>query len=174
MMLHDLGLGFKSPFVNLWIYPEDFINICLNPKKYLLEYELEESESDLPYPVAKLGEANIYLQHYGSVAQARKDWQRRIARIDFDKIWVLFVARDGDIAKNAESFNKISCYRKLMLQPMGYPESETRISLPQATVTSVQEPQLNILTDYSGLFGRRYYDEFDFVNWFNGNEPRLR
>ena len=35
VILHDLGLRFNSPFVNLWIKPKDFIKICENPEYYL-------------------------------------------------------------------------------------------------------------------------------------------
>ena len=36
-ILHDLGLKFNSPFVNLWLYPKDFIKYCGNIKYYILK-----------------------------------------------------------------------------------------------------------------------------------------
>ena len=39
MILHDLGLRFNSPFVNLWISPSDFIKM-LGRLNYYMSCEL--------------------------------------------------------------------------------------------------------------------------------------
>ena len=36
---HDLNLQFRSPFVNLWLYPKDYIKFCENVE-YYIEKEL--------------------------------------------------------------------------------------------------------------------------------------
>lgn len=172
MMLHDLGLRFNSPFVNLRIAPADFLEICANPKEYLLNYELVETESVSSFPVALLGDKKIYLHHYESVVQAREIWKRRLERMDFDNIWVLFVAH-GDIESLGKSFADISAMRKLMLHSEGYQVGENSLALRKANISVKGHKTLRDLTDYSGLFGRRYYDEFDFVHWFSGGEAKL-
>lgn len=35
MILHDLGLQFKSPFVNLWLRPKDFIKLLSSLREYM-------------------------------------------------------------------------------------------------------------------------------------------
>lgn len=35
IIYHDLGLQFKSPTINLWISPKDFIHFCENLREYL-------------------------------------------------------------------------------------------------------------------------------------------
>lgn len=58
-ILHDLGLKFMSPFVNLYINPDDYIYILENLPEMLNE-ELLFIHTDKSYPVAKLGQAKIY------------------------------------------------------------------------------------------------------------------
>ena len=34
MLLHELGFRFNSPFVNLWLYPKDYLNYLENIEEY--------------------------------------------------------------------------------------------------------------------------------------------
>lgn len=66
VMAHDLGLSFRSPFVNLWLYPNDYIRFCENMDHYLhcpLEFT-PPSERRENYPVAKLDDITIFFMHY--------------------------------------------------------------------------------------------------------------
>ncbi len=57
---HDLKQQFRSPFVNLFLFPKDFIKFCKNIKYYLSQ---ELSFIRLPeynYPVGKLDDIYIY------------------------------------------------------------------------------------------------------------------
>ena len=62
-ILHDLGLKFNSPFVNLWVEPSDFIKLCENLKDYL-QYDLvfiTPAEKEITYPVALLKDIKFIL-----------------------------------------------------------------------------------------------------------------
>ena len=52
VILHDLGLSFKSPFVNLWIKPNDFIKMQYEDGKkpfwYLTKDEFSEVVDSRP------------------------------------------------------------------------------------------------------------------------------
>lgn len=170
MMLHDLGLRFNSPFVNLWIRPDDFLAICANPEAELA-HELVQVESEFDYPVATLNGKRIYLQHYDSFAQAKEIWNRRLERVDFSNINVLFVLRDSYRPETIQAFKNIPQQRKLMLVAQGQEAGEDTLALPNAT--NSQGGGLQILTDYVGWFGRRYYDEFDFPAWISDGTIRL-
>lgn len=170
MMLHDIGIKFNSPFVNLWIEPLDFLEICQNPEEFLLHHELQEAKSELPYPVATINGKKIYLQHYTSFTQAKEIWERRIARMNFAQLHVVTVSRDDNTPLIQQEFSKILNLRKVLLQPTGYSQIEDSLSLPKSSNSANTLP---VLTDYCGLFGKRYYDEFDFVNWLNGNPPSI-
>ena len=52
-ILHDLGLKFNSPFVNLYLEPRDFIRYLSNFEHYR-QAELGFVSTDAPYPIGKL------------------------------------------------------------------------------------------------------------------------
>lgn len=56
VIYHDLGLQFKSPTINLWFKPKDYLKFLSDLDKYL-EMELsEETDKDVDYPVGLLGD----------------------------------------------------------------------------------------------------------------------
>ena len=64
MILHDLRLQFKSPFVNLWLRPKDFIKLLSSLREYM-GYDLKfTTEEGIEYPVGLLKDIKIYFQHY--------------------------------------------------------------------------------------------------------------
>lgn len=163
MMLHDLGLEFRSPFVNLWIEPDDFIALCERPLELLRDGVLEPYDSPYPYPAGQIEGHPIYFQHYDSFDQAATIWHRRITRVDWYDFWVLLVNRDTTSPELARRFNALPNEHKLVLEPLGSSAVSDVLSLPRATK---RDGSLEIVTDYSGLLGARYYDEFDFSHWF--------
>lgn len=169
MMLHDLGMRFNSPFVNLWIEPDDFLAICANPEAELSN-ELVEVDSELDYPVAELNGKKIYFQHYESFNQANEIWKRRLERVDYANISILFVLRDHYSTETIDAFASLPQKHKVMLVGVGHDVVDKAIALPKSSDST---GCLEILTDYSGLSGRRYYDEFDFPAWFSNSTIRL-
>lgn len=109
-ILHDLGLKFNSPFVNLWIEPSDFIKLCENLKDYL-QYDLvfiTPAEKEITYPVALLKDIKLYFQHYSSEEEAALAWNRRKGRINFDNLYFLFTDRDGCTKQNLLDFDQLN------------------------------------------------------------------
>ena len=81
VILHDLGLRYHSPFVNLWMKPKDFIIICQNLREYM-DCELEFiQEEGIGYPVGLLNDVRIYFQHYETEDEARTKWEQRKKRL---------------------------------------------------------------------------------------------
>lgn len=108
VIAHDLKLPFRSPFVNLWLYPKDFIKFCERIDHYL-ELELiftPSNEYGVNYPVALLGDIKIFFQHYHSEAEAKECWNKRKKRIDHDNIRCILVERDGCTSEDLLRFSK--------------------------------------------------------------------
>ena len=56
--MHDLGLRFNSPTINLYIQPNEFINFVKNLKDYV-RCELEEiHDASVGFPVGRLSLSN--------------------------------------------------------------------------------------------------------------------
>ena len=52
MILHDLRLQFKSPFVNLWLRPKDFIKLLSSLREYM-GYDLKfTTEEEIEYSLS--------------------------------------------------------------------------------------------------------------------------
>ena len=69
----DLGEQFRSPTINLYIKPSDFLNFVSDLRNYLSE-EIMEVETEYNYPVGKLKDIYIYFMHYRSFQEAKMKW----------------------------------------------------------------------------------------------------
>lgn len=90
-----LNLPFCSPLVNILWYSTDYAKFITDPLFYL-DTELQMVEDgDMEknvYPIGKLGtnEKSVYLRlnHYVDFAEAKKQWDKRKARINYQNIFV--------------------------------------------------------------------------------------
>lgn len=93
ILYHDLGMQFLSPTVNLFIKEPDFVRFVLNLRYYMdREPEMRWGEE---YPIGKLDDIEIHFMHYKTCEEAKESWNRRKARINWDRIIVLCTDRDG-------------------------------------------------------------------------------
>lgn len=58
-IMHDLGVKFNSPTINLFILPKDFNKFIKNLDEYLNYELLEDRDDNIKYPIGKLND--IYL-----------------------------------------------------------------------------------------------------------------
>ena len=170
-MAHDLNLQFRSPFVNLWLYPKDYIKFCENIG-YYLDAELKFFPSpnklthgeDINYPVAKLNDITIYFQHYHTEEEAKMCWERRKNRINRKHIRCLLIERDGCTMDDLVRFSKLPYFTaSLVHKPM--PE----VNKSHYIRGFEKEGQVGNSIEYkkNQYFGFRYYDDFDYVSFFN-------
>ena len=47
------------------------------------------------YPIGSLGDIKIYFMHYSSCTEAKETWEKRKARIKWDRIFVIATDKDG-------------------------------------------------------------------------------
>ncbi len=117
-VMHELGMEFKTPTILLQILPEDFSRFCKNLKAYL-DYELIECTHFTPYEVSKLtkmfggvpampigilGDVLVCFQHYETFEEAKKKWNERKSRVDYEHIGFIFHARGPEYRYEAEEF----------------------------------------------------------------------
>lgn len=63
-ILHDLRIKFRSPTVNLFMYPKDFIRFVSNLEYYLSCKLIFKKEENTLYPIGYLDEVEIHFMHY--------------------------------------------------------------------------------------------------------------
>lgn len=164
-ILHDLGLRFNSPFVNLYLEPSDFIKYLQRMAHYN-STTLTFIQTDKPYPVGKLDDVIIHFMHYHSEQEALEKWTERVARINSDNLFVMMTDRDGCTYQNLQDFDALPFTNKVVFTCKPYPELTSAFY-----ITGFEnQGQVGDLFEYSGWFGKKYYDQFDYVSWFGLNK----
>ena len=93
VLYHDLGLQFLSPTINAFIPEPGFVKLVLNLRHYM-EQELIVRWGE-EYPIGMLDDVEIHFMHYHTCKEAKEAWDKRKARINWDKIFVIGTDRDG-------------------------------------------------------------------------------
>lgn len=163
MVSHDFGMKFRSPFVNLWLTPKDFIKILKNFDEYM-EKNIEFIESDKDYPVGKIGDVTIYFLHYHSEEEAEEKWKERTKRINKDNLFVVCSEKDGCEYSDLLEFDKLPFKNKVMFTHKTYQDIKSSFY-----IKGFEEGlELGDIFAWQNSFsGKRVYDQFDFLRWLN-------
>ncbi len=86
----SMGLTvFKSPTINSYIDPNDFMRICRDPEKYFstdIVFSHNSLQSGKPVIVGKVLDAFIYFTHDKDVSKTIRRWNTLRKMVDFDNI----------------------------------------------------------------------------------------
>lgn len=159
---HDLKLRFNSPFVNLYLMPQDFINYLGNIDFYQHQ-ELVFIQTEKKYPVGKLADIEIHFMHYHSEQEAREKWQQRTARMDLNNLFIIMTDRDGCSYDNLREFDRLPFENKVVFTHKDYPDIQSAFKISGFE----QQQMVGDLFEYEAFGGKRYYDQFDYVSWLN-------
>lgn len=182
---HDLDLKFRSPTVNIYIRPHDFVKFCADLKAYL-ELELVEVTADsenfaLPdYPVAMLGDITLYCKHYVDFAEASAAWERRKERIDWDNLYIIMTDRDftppvpvgtgADFCgeDTIQTFSELPYQNKVCLVKDA--EYCRKYTCCRQVTKGADENCVGIITNIITLSGKRMYQcakDWDYIDFLN-------
>lgn len=164
LMLHDLGVKFNSPFVNLFIDAEDYIKYLKNPQKYN-QMDFIEVSTEHNYPVGMLGDLTFHFVHYKTFEQATSAFARRVARISYNNLFVIFSERDNCTYDNLKDFDSLPYKNKVVFTHKLYPDIRSSFYIEGFE----NEDFLGDILKWDKKIGRKIYDKFDFINWFNTN-----
>ncbi|MBT8908996.1 hypothetical protein BTI62_04155 [Lactobacillus delbrueckii subsp. bulgaricus] len=164
VIYHDLGLQFKSPTINLWFKPKDYLKFISNLNKYLSMDLVEETETALGYPVGLLGDIYLCFFHYRTFEDAKNKWNSRKKRINKDNIYVIFTDRDGFDDEDFQNFLALPYKHKILLAgDKKYSSKYTKI-----ISKDLENGHLgDIFTVRNRFTGKRLLDEFDYVSFLN-------
>lgn len=161
-ILHDLHEPFNSPFVNLYLTPQDFLRYLQNIDFYQAQ-TLTFEPTDKPYPVGKLADLTIYFMHYHSEQEAREKWETRTARMNLNNVFILMTDRDGVTEAEMRQFDQLPFKHKIIFTHKPHPQFASTFYIKGFE----EQGQVDDLFTFSGWNGKKYYDQFDFVEWFN-------
>lgn len=161
---HDLGLQFRSPFVNLYLNAEDYIKFLENPKEHLdtpLEFLRDSGKT---YPVGILKDITLHFVHYDSPKEAYDAWQRRKERIDWENLFVLMTDKDGCTEELLKQFDALHYRNKAVFTHVPMPHIRSAVYIPGFENAEEVGNCDAFVNNYSG---KKYFDYFDYVKWFN-------
>lgn len=159
----ELGEQFRSPTINLWFEAKDFVKLLEN-LKYYMELDIQEVENNFcNYPVGRIDDIFIYFMHYSTFEDARKKWNERKLRINYDNIFILMVDKDGCNEEIIKRFDKLQYKNKIIFTAKEYPDIKSSVLAKKYIINN----EVGILTDFVGLTGRKYDEYLDYVSWLN-------
>lgn len=166
IIYHELNMQFYSPFINLWLKPKDFIKYCQNIEFYQsLNLHFIKVEG-INYPVAQLGDIEIYFQHYESETIAERKWIERTKRMNLENIYIIMSERDGCTLNDLIEFDKLKYKNKVVFTHSPYPQIKSSYYIKGFE----NKEELGCCFEYiNNTSGKKYYDDFPFIKWFNGD-----
>lgn len=166
VIAHDLGLRFNSPTVNLFMSPQDFVKLALEPDYYLGLKKITPIDSGVEYPVGILDDITLHFVHYGSFEAARNAWLRRAERTSLDKSCWILVDRDGLDYSTARTFDEEVSYPHTILTGRAC-FKEIKSVVYREEWSSPVENTLDLCAFESCTSGTRLVDRFDYVDLVN-------
>ncbi len=126
-MYRFYGIPFNSPFVGLFIMPEDYLallsdlSVLQTPPVMCSSADSRFKDRltvDHPYPLGILpGGIEIHFLHYGSPEEALDKWTRRVGRLDLSNCIVKFSYNNGCADDDLRHFDALPLPNKVAFAP---------------------------------------------------------
>ena len=143
------GLKYNTPTVGLFLMDEDYIRFLERLEWYLQQtprfirpeqskyYDKISNNGNVQvsYPIAIIGDdVELFFMHYHSEQEALTKWQRRVKRINFDKLLVKMSLRDSGYAIEdiLERFARLPFKNKICFSPQAS-DSPDVVHVPELT-----------------------------------------
>lgn len=131
IIYNRLKMRFDSPFINLWIGENDYLNIIKYLKLYLNKRIeplcLGVDNNGNEYPICKLGNINLNCVHYSSFDEAINAWNRRKKRLNYRKSVYLFVTNSKN---NVYKFLNLPFDNKICICPFKFNDKHVMTIYP--------------------------------------------
>jgi uncharacterized protein (DUF1919 family) len=165
VILHDLGLPFLTPTINMFMSTHDFVKFARYLDSYIGEAGslAEIDNGGRSYPMGRLGDIDIHFVHYPDFATAKTKWCERSMRIRHDNIFIMATNRDGCARPDMDAFESLPYANKVMFTNRPFQELPSTFYIPGFE----GDGEVGDLTRISGLLGRRFVDSFDYVSFLN-------
>jgi uncharacterized protein (DUF1919 family) len=175
---HKFGLKYSTPTIGLFFFSEDYIKFLEQLPRYLKQpptfsysSELHPTANELMtktkvYPVARIDDIEVHFLHYKTAEEALEKWTRRIQRINWDNLYVVY-SDGGGAAAGADSYD----FKE------EYFERFTRLPYKNKVFFSAKERGgcAVFIEDFKGkqcvwdsTISRLYEKYFDVTAWLNG------
>lgn len=167
-LYHDLGIDFNTPFINGSFVPEDYMKLLKDWNKYIDEPLSFIEDKSVNCPVAMIGDIKYKFTHYKTEKQAKMIWRIGKKKLNMDNAFYIMTEKQGCTMELMREFDALPYKNKVILTHKPYPE----IKCAHYIKGFEEYNHCLVVSDYvkGQIFGRRYYDYFDFLKWFNDNK----
>jgi uncharacterized protein (DUF1919 family) len=132
----DLGLPYKTPLVNMFMYCDCFVKMMADFKSYMeadLTFANQSkyvSPDQITYPLGILKDIEIHFVHVKNTSDAMSSWNRRKTRINYDKMIVMMCERDGCSEDAIRKFDQLPFEHKICFTVREYPFARSAVKIP--------------------------------------------
>ncbi len=172
----ELNFPFNTPFVGLFIHSPDYLRLLSDLRKYLAQPlgfidqskypETNEKRAIHSYPIGLLGdEVEIHFLHYRSPEEANQKWQKRLARMDLENLFIAYNDRDCFQEAHLKRYENLPFDRKVFFT------TNSKLRTPSAVYISEWsgQPYVGDLYANSHLVHRH----FDVIGWLNNETGEI-
>lgn len=105
----------------------------------------------------------IIFLHYHSYSEASEAWNRRVKRINYSNVYFSLIEKDGCTHQDLKEFDSLPFEHKVALVHKSYPD----IKCSHVIHGFEKEKELGNIMFFQGYLGKRYYDQFPWLHFFN-------
>jgi uncharacterized protein (DUF1919 family) len=169
---NQLGLGFASPFINMYVLEDDFLKFLHRPGWYMaqsleLSRMVYNDDTNMEFPVCMCGDIELYFNHYTSYELAVASWERRKKRINWNNILAMMYTENSEIA---EKFDKLDYDKKVCFTPFKS-ELKSVCALEFGTRNEMNDKPFWYIVNSVALGELPYYDPVELL--LSGKIKRL-
>lgn len=137
-------IEYRTPMLGLFIPARDYVKFLADIKSYLskkLEFiEPKESkdyesfkqvEHMMTFPIARLGDIEVYFMHYKDREEAESKWYRRINKINWDELIVIMAENESCSYEVVKQFDALPFKNKVSFTTTDYPDVKTACYIPE-------------------------------------------
>lgn len=134
MVYESYDLPKESPTVGVFFMADEYIKFLSDIKCYLSKEikfippessryadELRKDKRFGSYPIGVIDDVEISFLHYHSAQEAKEKWERRCARINWDKLIVKFNDQNGCLEEHVRLFSEMPFKNKLFFTIHDWP-----------------------------------------------------
>ena len=180
MIYESYGLIKQTPTVGLYFFSNDYIKFITSLKSYLRKelifikpeqskwYDKIKNDKKIgKYPIARLGDVEVFFLHYKSEEEAIEKWNRRIKRINWNNILYKFNDQNGCTVNDYINFMNLPYKNKLFFTVKDWP----RVNGEKNYIKIHQLSKKNyILASYEPFGKTRKIDITKVLNSMNENK----
>jgi len=139
ILYQDLGLPYQTPFVNMFMFADSYLKLAKDFSTYMhIDLQVSDKSGYLKqptaYPVGYLNDVEIHFIHYSFQDPILEMWNRRKARINYNKLFFVLSERDGCESRHITEFDTLP-YPKLMFTRFKYSSKDAYQILPYLAKT---------------------------------------